>query len=373
MPMNVGIVGCGMIVNPYLQACGESRWLNLVACADLVEDRAAAACAKTAENGWGNPDVCSYEEMLADRNVDLVMNLTNPKAHFGLNIRALEAGKHVHAEKPLCVTREEGRRLLDAAGKNNVRLGCAPDTFLGSGHQTARALIDNGAIGEPASVTMFFAGGGPDGYHEDPEFFFQAGAGPLFDVGVYCLTDVINLLGPVQKVSAMAKTTFSERTVLSKKKYGQKFKVEVPTHVSASLEFANGVVGTFVTSFDIKGGHHLPLIEIYGTEGTLCVPDPNGFGGKPAIFRTAEAGSGWQEVEPTHGYGGTSRGIGAADIAAAVAGERTHRATGELAFHVLDVGLAMYESSDSGRAMEVACKLERPPAFPEGVTADISD
>jgi len=369
--MNVGIVGCGMIVKPYLRACGESKWLNLAACSDLLEERAAAACAMAAENGWGSPRVRGYEEILADGEIDLVLNLTNPKAHFDLNMRALEAGKHVHAEKPLCVSREEGRELLQCAAGNNVRLGCAPDTFLGSGHQTARALIDDGAIGEPLSITLFFVGGGPDGYHEDPEFFFQAGAGPMFDVGVYCLTDVINLLGAVKKVAGMTSTAWDERTVLSRKKYGRKFKVEVPTHVSASLEFANGTVGTFVTSFDIKGGHHLPRIEIYGTEGTLCVPDPNGFGGKPVLFRTAEADKGWREIEPTHGYGGGNKGIGAADMAAAIAGDRVHRAGGDLAFHVLDVGLSIYESSDSGKAVDVTSSVERPLAFPAGVTPDI--
>lgn len=373
MAMNVGIVGCGMIVNPYLQSCGESQWLNLTACADLIDERAEAACAKCADNGWGTPAPCTYDDMLADKNIDIVMNLTNPKAHFPLNLRALEAGKHVHAEKPLCVTREEGRHLLEAAEKHKVRLGCAPDTFLGSGHQTARALIDSGAIGEVSSVTLFFVGGGPDGYHEDPEFFFEAGGGPLFDVGVYCLTDVINLLGPVKKVSGMTKITFAERMVLSKKKYGQTISVEVPTHVSASLEFANGVIGTFVTSFDVKGGHHLPLIEVHGSEGSLSVPDPNQFGGKPLILRTAEREKGWQEVEPTHGYGGGCRGIGAADIAAAVANGRAHRASGDLAYHVLDVGLSIYDSADSGKTVNVSSAPERPSALPEGVTADMVD
>ena len=373
MPMNVGIVGCGMIVTPYLRACGESKWLNLAACSDLVEERSAAACDKAAGNGWGSPQVRGYDEILADGEIDFVINLTNPAAHFSLNMRALEAGKHVYAEKPLCVTREEGRRLLETSARNNVRLGCAPDTFLGSGHQTARALLDAGTIGEPSSAALFIAGGGPDDYHETPELFFQHGAGPLFDLGVYSLTDAINLLGPVKKVAGLTKTTFTERTVLTPKNFGRKFKVEVPTHVSASLEFAGGVVGTFIASFDVRGGHHLPHIEVYGAEGTLYVPSPNGFGGRPLLFRAGEADQGWREIEPTHGYGGSSRGIGAADIAAAVAGGRAHRAAGELAFHVLDVGLSIYESADSGKAVEVASSTARPAAFPEGITPDIVD
>jgi len=370
--LNVGIVGCGMIVNPYLKACGESAQLALVACADLIEERAVEACGKYRENGWGEARACSYAEMLQDDGVDLVMNLTNPRAHFALNMQALEAGKHVHAEKPLAVKREEGQRLLDAARKNGVRLGCAPDTFLGSGHQTARAIVDRGDIGEPTAVSLFFCGGGPDGYHQDPEFFFEEGAGPMFDVGVYVLTDTIQLLGPVQRVSALTKKTWEERTILSKKKQGQSMPVLVPTHCTASLAFESGVLGTFIASFDMKGGHHLPHIEIYGTEGTLAVPDPIGFGGKPKLFRPAEREKGWQEIEPTHGYTGNSRGIGAADMAAAVEAGRPHRASGELAYHVLDVGLSVYDSADAGRAVDVASTVARPPAFAEGLVADVT-
>ena len=241
--LNVGLVGCGMIRRQYLQACGESKWLNLVACADKIEARAAEACKQAAENGWGTPEPCSYEAMLARDDVHLVMNITNPKAHYPLNLMALEAGKHVYAEKPLCLTREEGQKLMAAADAAGVRLGCAPDTFLGAGHQSARALLDAGAIGEPTAGLLVFVGGGPDGYHEFPELFFQAGAGPLFDIGVYSLTMAINLLGPVKRVTAFTKITFPERKNVKETSpgFGTLFKVEVPTHIAGTLEFANGV------------------------------------------------------------------------------------------------------------------------------------
>jgi predicted dehydrogenase len=371
---NVGLVGCGMIRKPYLQACAESQWLSLAACADLQTERAAQAAREYAEKGLPAPRVCTFDEMLADKQIDLIMNITNPRAHFPINIRALEAGKHVHAEKPLCITREEGKQMIRAARKNRVRLSCAPDTFLGSGHQTARALIDRGDIGVPTAVSLFFVGGGPDGYHEDPELFFQAGAGPMFDVGVYILTAAVNLLGPIKRVCGFSKITFPERTVLSQKKYGQKFRVEVPTHVTASLEFASGVLGTMVTSFDMKGGNHLPRIEVYGTEGTLVAPDPNGFGGKSQILRTTEQAKGWQDIEPAGGYGGKSRGIGAADLSAAVQNKRPQRAGIDLSYHVLDVGLSILESAERGKAVNVRSKVERPqPLSPSAIVADIVD
>jgi predicted dehydrogenase len=333
--------------------------------------RAEAACKTFAEKGWGTPTACSYDEMLLRDDVDLVLNLTNPKVHYDLNRRALEAGKHVHAEKPLTVTREEGRKLLETAATHGRRLGCAPDTFLGTGHQTARALIDAGAIGKPASLTLFMIGRGPDGYHEDPEFFYQAGGGPLFDVGVYYITDAVHLLGPVRRVTGMTKTTFAERTVLSEKKRGRTFPVEVPTHVTGCLEFACGALGTLIASFDNRGSHRLPRIEIHGTEGSLSVPDPNQFGKNPELFRSGEEDKGWQEMPFTHGCSRGCRGLGAAELVAAEASGRPHRTSGALAFHVLDICVALHESAEAGRAVELEPGCEQPAIMPEGVVDDI--
>lgn len=371
--MRIGLLGCGMIRKQYIQACSQSRWLDIVACTDLITERAQEAAAAYAEAGEETPRVCSFEDMLSADDIDMVLNITNPKAHAPLSLRVLEAGKHVYIEKPLAVTREEGATMLDAARANNVRLGCAPDTFLGCGHQTSRALLDGGAIGDPTAVSLFFAGGGPDGYHEDPELFYQPGAGPMFDIGVYVLTDVVQLLGPVVRVSAMSKRTFEERTVLSEKKRGQTFKVEVPTHVTASLAFDSGVIGTMITSYDMKGAHSLPHIEVYGTTGSLSVPNPNAFNGVPRVFDAADRDAGWQDMPHTHGHATGPRGIGAADMAAAAANKREHRASGELAYHVLDIGLAIYESADKRREVDVASRVTKPSLMPEGVTEDVED
>jgi len=370
--MNVGIVGCGMIARQYLGVLGQTRWLSPVACADLVPERAEAACSTLEEKEWGKARPASLEEILADDDIDLVLNLTNPKGHYPITLQALEAGKHVHSEKPLAMTREEGRQLLAAAESNGVRLGCAPDTFLGCGHQTARAVIDSGRIGEPSMVTLFMLGSGPDGYGENPEVFFQAGAGPLMDVGVYYLTDAVQLLGSIQRVTASAKSTFPERLMRSGKLAGTKIKVEAPTHVTAALEFESGILGTLIASFDILGGHHLAPVEVHGTEGSLSVPDPNGFGGNGA-FKAARSSEPWEAIEPTHGTSGMARGTGAADLAAAVANGRPHRASGELAYHVLDVALAIHESAGSGSAVDVESTVERPSPFAEGIVEDIED
>lgn len=365
--MKAGIVGCGMIAGFYYKACGESKWLMPVACADLVQARAEEACAMIKEKGWGDAVALTYDAMLDNKDIDIIFNITNPKAHYDLNLKALEAGKHVYAEKPLAVTREEGMALLAAAKANNVRIGCAPDTFLGSAHQTARATLDSGAIGEPTAAAFFFVGGGPDGYHQDPEFFFQAGSGAMFDLGVYSLTHAVNLLGPVKRVCAFSKKTWTERTILSKKKFGQKMKVEVPTHVSGSLEFVNGVIGTFMTSFDIKGGHNLPDIEVYGTEGSLAIPSPNNFGGEVNMLK---AGGKWETVEHTHGYTKGVRGIGGADLVAAVQGGRAARASGDLAYHVLDIGLSLYDSAEKGAAVNVESTVARPDVMQQGLVED---
>ena len=368
--MNVGIVGCGMIAGDYYKACGESKWLNPMACADLVQSRAEAGCIAFKDNGWGEPSVCSYDEMLANKDIELIFNITTPKAHHPLTLAALNAGKHVYLEKPIAVTREQGQELLAAAKANNVRIGCAPDTWLGCGNQTARAVLDSGIIGEPTAASFFFVGGGPDGYHQDPEFFYQAGGGPMFDVGVYSVSHAVNLLGAVKRVSAFTKKTWTERTILSEKKKGQKMKVEVPTHVSANLEFANGTIATFMTSFDVRGTHSLPLMEIYCTEGSLFLPDPNGFGGQVTVHvKDGEK----KVVEHTHGHSKGVRGVGAADLVAAVRNGRDTRASGEVAYHVLDIGLSLYDSADTGSAVELASTMDRPALMPEGLVEDITD
>ncbi|MDH7570273.1 MAG: Gfo/Idh/MocA family oxidoreductase, partial [Armatimonadota bacterium] len=276
--------------------------------------------------------------------------------------------KSVYNEKPLAVSREEGRRILNLAQSKGLLVGCAPDTFLGGGHQTCRRLVDDGTIGRPIAAAAFMLSHGPESWHPDPEFFYQPGAGPMFDMGPYYLTALINLMGPIRRVTGSAQTTFPERVITSQPKAGKVIQVNTPTHIAGVMEFAAGAVGTIITSFDVWA-HSLPRIEVYGTEGTLTVPDPNGFGGVVRLRRSSD--SEWREVPLTHGYTTNSRGIGVADMACALRSGRPHRANGEMAFHVLDAMHAFLDASRMGMHTQLSSTCERPapmnPALPEGV------
>jgi predicted dehydrogenase len=357
--MNVGVIGCGNISNAYLTAGRKFPILNLVACADVDMARAEA---KAAEHGI---KALSVSEMLADPTIDMVVNLTIPSAHFAVAMSAIEAGKHIYNEKPLALTREEGQAMLDAAKQKNVRIGSAPDTFFCGPLQTCRKLIDDGIIGRPVAATAFMMGHGPEAWHPDPEFFYKFGAGPLFDMGPYYLTTLVHLLGGVEGVTAATRISFPERVIGSQPKAGQMIKVDVPTHTVGLLHFANGALGTIITSFDVWASE-VPRIEIYGSEGTLSVPDPNMFNGTVRVFRHDQPG--WQEVALTHGYTDNLRSIGAADMAVAIRDNRAHRASGALAFHVLDIMQTIYESAEQGRYLPLTSKVERPEALPVGAS-----
>jgi predicted dehydrogenase len=251
--------------------------------------------------------------------------------------------------------------MLDLAAARGLRVGCAPDTFLGGGLQTCRKLIDDGWIGQPVAASAFFVSHGPERWHPDPVFFFQPGAGPMFDMGPYYLTTLINLLGPIQSISASARASFAERLILSQPRYGQTITVNTPTHVAGTLDFASGAIATMITSFDVWASD-LPRIEIYGTEGTLNVPDPNTFHG-PVRVRRAGATE-WGEIPLTHGYSENSRGLGVADLATALVSGRPHRASGDLAFHVLDAMHAFLDSAREGRRIDLTSSCDRPAALP---------
>lgn len=359
-PVRVGIIGTGTISGIYLKNGRDLfRGFDIVACADLMPERARARA-----DEYGVPRSLTVNELLADPEVELVLNLTIPKAHAEVAERAVAAGKSVYSEKPLAVKRDDGRRLLELAAQQKVLVGCAPDTFLGGGIQTCRKLIDDGWIGRPIGAVACFASHGPERWHPDPDFYFQPGAGPMFDMGPYYLTALVSLLGPVKAVGAMATITFPERVIGSEPKQGQIITVRTPTHISGVLEFASGAVGTVITSFDVWASE-LPRIEIYGTEGTLSVPDPNTFRGPVRIRRAgAEA---WSEVPLTHGYTENSRGLGVADQAAAIRSGRPNRANGDLAFHVLDIMQACLESAKKGRQIELASSCSRPTPLPLGL------
>ncbi len=357
--VGIGIIGCGAISERYFESAARWPDVEVVSCADLDPAKARArgeqfsvACAATPE------------ELLHTPGLDLVVNLTVPLAHAAVQEMAFHAGKSVYSEKPLAVSVEEASRVLDAAADAGSRVGCAPDTFLGAAQQTARALIDGGEIGQPVAATAFFTCRGHESWHPNPEFYYQAGGGPLFDMGPYYLTALVNLLGPVRRVTGSARVTFPERTITSAPKSGTRIAVEVPTHVSAVLDFECGAVATLLTSFDVWAAN-LPRIEVYGTEGTLGVPDPNGFGGEVRIARAGEEH--WAAAPHTHAHAGESRGIGVADMARALRTGRPHRANGELAFHVVEVMEAIHRASEEGRHVVVSSTCSRPAALPAGL------
>jgi predicted dehydrogenase len=356
--LRVGIIGCGNIMGAYVRGCRAFEILELVACADLIHEVAVARAVELEI-----PKALSVADLLADPTIDIVINLTVPKAHAEVSLAAIAAGKHVHSEKPLAVKREDGRRILDAARKNNVRVGCAPDTFLGGGLQTCRRLIDAGKIGEPVAATAFMMSHGPESWHPNPGFFYMNGAGPMFDMGPYYLTALVHLLGPVKRVSGSARISFPERVATSQALYGERIAVEIPTHVAGTLDFAQGSVATLVMSFDVWS-HHLPRIEVYGSDGTLSVPDPNTFQG-PVFLRPA-AEREWQEVALSHSDE-VRRGVGVADLAYAIRSGRPHRANGDLAYHVLDLMHAFGDSSDTGRHVQLESICERPAVLPIGL------
>jgi predicted dehydrogenase len=361
----VGVIGCGTISGIYLK---NSKWFEsfeIVACADLFMPNAEARAKE-----FGIPRACTVEELLDDPEIGVVLNLTVPQAHAEVALRAVRAGKSVYNEKPLTLTREEGQQLLAEARARGVRVSCAPDTFLGAGIQTCRQLIDEGAIGAPVAATAFFASHGPENWHPNPEFYYQAGAGPMFDMGPYYLTALIALIGPVQRVGASARATFPTRLIGSEPKKGQLIQVTTPTHIAATLDFANGAIGTILTSFDIWG-HSLPRIEIYGSEGSLSVPDPNTFGGPVLLRRPGEKE--WAEVPVTRPYAENSRIIGAADMIAGLRAGRPHRANGDLAYHVLDIMHATLDSSVRGEHVAIASTCERPAPLPEGLAVGTMD
>lgn len=350
--MRVGIVGCGVIAKVYFAAGARFEALEVVGCYDVDEVRA-----KEAAQAHGVRCYTSTGALLDDEAVEMVLNLTPPSAHREVSLAALGAGKHLYTEKPLGVSRPEGGEIVALAARAGLGLGSAPDTFLGGGLQTCRRLVDDGALGAPAAASALLMGKGPEGWHPNPELFFQKGAGPLFDVGPYYITALVHLLGPVTKVVASAKTALSDRVIGKGPRAGLRFAVEVPTHVTGLMEFTGGSVATLVTSFDVWASR-LAGIEIYGTGGVLSVPNPNTFAGPVAL---AERGSGgWREVPVEGPYVGQSRGIGAADLACSIRDGRPARAGGELAYHVLDVMEALLESAESGSWTAVESSCSRP-------------
>jgi predicted dehydrogenase len=329
--------------------------VRLTAVADIIYERAEKAAADYSVKPFK-----SAEAMVKSSAVDMVLNLTQPQFHFDVALACVKAGKHVYNEKPLCVNREDAALLLNTAAEKKVRVGGAPDTFLGAGIQTCIKLLDDGWIGKPIAASAFMMNHGPEHWHPAPEFYYKSGGGPMFDMGPYYLTALIAALGPVTRVCGSAQTGLKTRTITSEPLNGTIIDVDVPTHVAGVLDFACGVTGTIITSFEVYS-HTLPFIEIYGTEGTLRLPDPNTFGGPVFIKRFYEKE--WPQIPLLKQYAENSRGIGITDMAEAVEQNRSHRASGELAFHVLDIMHGIHDASASGKYYKVKSKCKRPAAL----------
>jgi predicted dehydrogenase len=358
-PVRVGLVGCGTISGIYLQNARRFESFEVVACADVIAERAQARATE-----YGVPRACSVDELLADPSVEVVLNLTIPRAHGEVGLAALAANKSVYNEKPLAIRPADAQRMLALAAERGLRVGGAPDTFLGGGLQSCRHYLDQGLIGAPVAAVAFFLNHGHEHWHPDPDFYYQAGAGPLFDMGPYYLTALVSLIGPIRRVTSLARASFVERTVTSQPKYGTRIQVNTPTHVAGLLDFAAGAVGTIITSFDVWPTE-LPRIEIYGTEGSLSVPDPNTFGG-PVRLRRPGAKE-WEDLPLTHGYLENSRGLGLADLAYALRSGREHRASAALTYHVLDAMQSLLDASVAGRHLDLASTCARPAPLPTGL------
>ncbi|MGR4842258.1 Gfo/Idh/MocA family protein [Rhizobium sp. LARHSG275] len=363
MKLRIGVVGCGNISLAYMRNAPLFRGVEIIACADLNAD---AAKRRAAEFDLRAADV---DSLIDDKSIDLILNLTIPAAHFDVSMRALSAGKHVFTEKPLGVTAAEGRRLVDAAAVRGLMLGSAPDTFLGAAGRHARRQMEAGAIGKPVTGTAFMMGRGMEHWHPDPSFYYQAGAGPVMDMGPYYLTMMVNLMGPIRRVQAVATSGQEERLITAEgPKQGATFKVGTPTSVLSLLEFDCGATVTFGTSWDVFRHSNHP-IELHGTEGSLRLPDPDNFGGSVAL---SSRGAPWQETD-TSGelFGAVNwpiaapdranyRMLGLADLARAIIEGRAPRASGDLALHVLEVMEAILRAGETGTAQTIPGIVAQP-------------
>lgn len=355
-PVKVGLIGCGNISEIYLKNDARFDPYQIVACADLMPERARARA-----EAFGLTAM-TVDDLLADPEIEAVLNLTVPMAHAAVDAQAMAAGKSVYSEKPLAVELADGQRLVDMAAAQGVRLGVAPDTFLGAGLQTCRRAVDDGLIGEPVAATAFFQSHGPEKWHPNPEFLYVYGGGPLLDMAPYYLTALVSLLGPVRRVTGSARASFPERILGSPGREGERIPVDTSTHFAAVLDFAAGPIATLVTSFDVWASE-VPRLEIYGSEGTLSVPDPNTFGG-PVRLRRA-GGEAWEELPITLPWSTNSRGLGLADLCAGLRSGAPHRASGELALHVLEIMHAVSTASDTGAHVALQTAPARPAPLTE--------
>ena len=359
--LGVGIIGCGNISTSYLKLAPLFKALRLVAVADINMEAARARAAEF------NVRAETVADLLKAPDIDVVVNLTIPAVHFAVTKQILEAGKHAYSEKPLVLTLAEGEELRNLAASKNLAIGSAPDTFLGGAHQQARAAIDAGDVGRIIGGTCHVMSHGMEAWHPNPDFFFQPGAGPVLDIGPYYVTNLIQLIGPVKSVAALATATFAERTIGNGARNGETVPVDTPTNIHALLEFANGATVTLGASWDVWAHRHANM-ELYGETGSLFIPDPNFFGG------TVEIGGPDGEISALpawdHPFGianqddrANYRCAGLADMAAAIAEGRAHRCNIDLAVHAVDVMTAILRAGEERRFIDLTTTCDRPAAL----------
>ncbi|MFT5377427.1 MAG: putative dehydrogenase [Candidatus Latescibacterota bacterium] len=360
--IRVGVIGCGMVAKSYLNTLQKFAHIEFGACADLMPERAEQIAAE-----YHFKRACSPDELLAGDDCDLVLNLTIPAAHCEVNLAILEAGKHVYSEKPLGIKLHEAEQVLAKAKEKGLRVGCAPDTFLAGAHQHCRQLIETGSIGQAVAAFGTVCGHGPDAYHANPHFFYEEGAGPMLDQGVYVITALLPLLGRVKTVSARAQIGIDDRTVLSEPRFGEKIEVKTPTHLVCALEYEGGGMANLMISWEIWASR-LPPMEIYGSEGTIRLPHWNNYEDNFDLYKKEKDGGDWENIQTHRPYvGGSYRGLGMAEMAAAILTNKPHRASGERANHVLDIMEGLVRSSQEDRPIDMTTPYEKPEIFADGL------
>ena len=374
-PMRVGLIGTGRISDIYLANCAQFDSVDIVACGSLNMEESHQKAAV-----FHVPRVAVPDAIITDPEIDAILNLTIPAAHAGISIAALEAGKHVYSEKPFVTELADGHSVLKLAEARGLLVGNAPDTFFGGRWQTVRKMLDQGAIGEPTGVAAFVPTHGVERHHPNPDFYYAKGGGPLLDLGPYYLAAMIFCLGPVGRVAGLSRKTFPERMIENGPRNGEMMPVEVDTHCLSLIEFESGVIGQMMVSFDVWESE-TPRLEIYGTEGTLCIPDPdpgdgaNIFQGDVWLRTRAtsrwtkrprpKAPAEWEVVANTHGLNFDARGVGLAELAWAVKEQRQPRASGALALHLFEVMQGMLDSPGLGQFVDIESTCNRPAILPE--------
>ena len=348
--LNVGVIGCGMISDWYFKAAKRFPQMHIIGCADLKRDLAEK------QGKQYDVPVMSVDQLFGDSRIDVILSLTPPKAHCGVLKRGLEAGKHVYTEKPFGVNLQEAKEVLALAKQKGLYVGCAPDTFMGGGHQTMRKLLDDNWIGKPIAGTVVCLGRGPEKWSHAPAFYIE-GAGPMLDIGPYFVTQLINLLGPAKAITA-AVTKGADRRVGGPDTVPHIYPVTVPTHQSGIIEFVNGTQITMINSYEVFAPSRHPFIELYGTRGALAMFHPNFFGGKVEVFQ--EGYEDWKEVPSAFLYNTDARSLGIVDMIESILEKRPARASGELAYHALEIMLGFEKAAKEGKRIELESTCTRP-------------